>query len=200
MCYQAPNCKTASLNQTKQHWYTSSTRGSTGNTGMAMVIVFPRDAPCYPWLALSQSLWFRFSASSLSTGKRPLLQLFWRFSTEEHRTARLLRDMVRILPSLFGLPGKPILTGRFIAHRISSLTAPTLYRGLEQVDGRVCLKFFIAARTRSPRRAFSARSSFSPAPPGRSPKSSARLTTHGLSSRDRSPCRSRISTTRATTG
>src|SRR4030095_12666716 len=94
------------------------------------------------------------------TRERPLLHLFWRLSTEWRRTARLLRDMVQILPSLSGLPGKPILTGRFIAHRISSLTAPTLYRGLEQVEGRVCLQFFIAARTRSPRRAFSAQCSF----------------------------------------
>src|SRR5262249_19534950 len=68
----------------------------------------------------------RDRASSPSAGKRPLLHLFWRFSTEGHGTARPLRDMVQILPSLSGLPGKPILTERFIAHRISSLTASTL--------------------------------------------------------------------------
>jgi hypothetical protein len=33
------------LNQTKQHWYTGSTTGGAGNTGMTMVIAFPRDAP-----------------------------------------------------------------------------------------------------------------------------------------------------------
>ena len=31
--------------QTKQHWDTCSTTGSTGSMGMAMVMAFPRDAP-----------------------------------------------------------------------------------------------------------------------------------------------------------
>jgi hypothetical protein len=52
--------QSAVLNQSKQHWYTGSTTGSTENTGMAIVIVFPRDALCSPWLNLSQSLLFRF--------------------------------------------------------------------------------------------------------------------------------------------
>jgi hypothetical protein len=46
----------STISNSLQHWYIGSTTGGAGDTGMTMVIAFPRDTPRPPWFYLSQLL------------------------------------------------------------------------------------------------------------------------------------------------